>query len=343
MTYNPSAPKNQQVIALVDCDRTTYTMLSICNLQNRRIIEFKSAAEMISNSEKLQLNIVTIVSQGDIMGPMGIPFVESLSKKKFQKTPFFLVTSNLDMNICKLALRAGITDIFKTPITIPKLETRINFMIDNWSDLNITSKGGKKKSYTVPFATRIFDLIVATFCLLIFLPFFLIIYILIKLSSKGPAVYSSLKVGADYKIFKQYKFRVTTVDGLSTPVDYESADAKMTGLGKFLKSTKIDEFPQLFNVLKGNMSIVGNSPLPLYEAEKLTTDKYILRFMAPAGITGSWQVEKRFNKGPISEESRWILDSNYAQNQSFMIDMQLFLRTFPALFKKGSIHKTEQQ
>ena len=65
--------------------------------------------------------------------------------------------------------------------------------------------------------------------------------------------------------------------------------------------------------------------------------------MAPAGITGSWQVEKRFNKGIISEESRWILDSNYAQNQSFMIDMQLFLRTFPALFKKGSIHKVEQQ
>jgi lipopolysaccharide/colanic/teichoic acid biosynthesis glycosyltransferase len=343
MTYNPTAPKNQQVIALVDCDRTTYTMLSICNLQSRKIIEFKSTAEMISSSEKLQLNIVTIISQGDIMGPMGIPFVESLNKKKFQKIPFFLVSSNLDMNICKLALRAGITDIFKTPVTIPKLETRINFMIDNWSDLNITSKGGKKKSYTVPFATRLFDLFVAIIGITILLPFFLLFFILIKISSKGPGIYSSLKVGADYKIFKQYKFRTTTIDKPGSTVDYESPEARLTGIGKFLKSSKIDELPQLFNVIKGNMSIVGNAPLPLYEAEKLTTDKYILRFMAPAGITGSWQVEKRFNKGIISEESRWILDSNYAQNQSFMIDMQLFLRTFPALFKKGSIHKVEQQ
>ncbi|MNT92897.1 UDP-glucose:undecaprenyl-phosphate glucose-1-phosphate transferase [compost metagenome] len=84
------------------------------------------------------------------------------------------------------------------------------------------------------------------------------------------------------------------------------------------------------------MSIVGNRPLPIYEAEKLTTDKYVLRFAAPAGITGLWQVEKR-GRGEMSEEERLILDNTYALKQSFWNDIRLILKTIPALFQKENV------
>ncbi len=113
-------------------------------------------------------------------------------------------------------------------------------------------------------------------------------------------------------------------------------DPRMTRIGKFIRKTSIDELPQLWNVIIGDMSIVGNRPLPLYEAEKLTTDKYALRFMAPAGITGLWQVEKR-GHGKMSEEERLLLDNIYAKNHSLFNDIMLILRTIPALFQKENV------
>ncbi len=113
-------------------------------------------------------------------------------------------------------------------------------------------------------------------------------------------------------------------------------DPRITKLGRFLRNTSIDELPQLWNVLIGDMSIVGNRPLPLYEAEKLTTDKYALRFRAPSGITGLWQVEKR-GKGEMSEEERLLLDNAYAENHSFAKDLGLILKTIPALFQKENV------
>jgi len=116
-----------------------------------------------------------------------------------------------------------------------------------------------------------------------------------------------------------------------------SNDPRITKVGKILRNTSIDELPQLFNVLKGDMSIVGNRPLPLYEAEKITTDQFAMRFLAPAGITGLWQVTKRGKSGPMSEEERMELDNDYARNYSFWRDIKIILRTVPALFQKDNV------
>ena len=113
-------------------------------------------------------------------------------------------------------------------------------------------------------------------------------------------------------------------------------DPRITRIGKFIRNSSIDELPQLWNVLKGDMSIVGNRPLPLYEAEKLTTDDYALRFMAPAGITGLWQVSKR-GKGEMSEKERIGLDNDYAKSFGLMFDIKLILKTIPALFQKENV------
>jgi lipopolysaccharide/colanic/teichoic acid biosynthesis glycosyltransferase len=114
-------------------------------------------------------------------------------------------------------------------------------------------------------------------------------------------------------------------------------DPRITKVGKIIRNTSIDELPQLINVLKGDMSIVGNRPLPLYEAEQLTSDDWSARFLAPAGITGLWQVELRGKGGVMSEEERKALDNQYAYNYSFWGDIKLILRTIPALFQKETV------
>jgi lipopolysaccharide/colanic/teichoic acid biosynthesis glycosyltransferase len=119
-------------------------------------------------------------------------------------------------------------------------------------------------------------------------------------------------------------------------------DPRITRVGKFIRNTSIDELPQLINVLKGDMSIVGNRPLPVYEAELLTRDDMSKRFLAPAGITGLWQVELRGRGGKMSEDERKLLDNAYADhftgsNYSFWYDINLILRTVPALFQKDTV------
>ena len=114
-------------------------------------------------------------------------------------------------------------------------------------------------------------------------------------------------------------------------------DPRITKVGKFIRKYSIDELPQLFNILKGDMSVVGNRPLPLYEAEKLTADSSIDRFMAPAGLTGLWQVEERGKGGMMSAEERKQLDIKYGQTYNFWLDMKILFRTFFAFIQKENV------
>ncbi|MDD2583820.1 MAG: sugar transferase [Bacteroidales bacterium] len=119
-------------------------------------------------------------------------------------------------------------------------------------------------------------------------------------------------------------------------VKYEN-DPRITKVGKIIRKFSIDELPQLFNILKGDMSIVGNRPLPLYEAEQLTSDQYIDRFLAPCGLTGLWQVEKRGDSGKLSPEERKQLDIFYAKNYTFWMDLKIIIKTFTAFVQKENV------
>jgi lipopolysaccharide/colanic/teichoic acid biosynthesis glycosyltransferase len=113
-------------------------------------------------------------------------------------------------------------------------------------------------------------------------------------------------------------------------------DPRVTKVGRFIRKTSIDELPQLVNVLRGEMSVVGNRPIPLYEAELLTSDDWTERFLAPAGITGLWQVSKR-GGAEMSNEERKSLDNEYARHFSFWGDIKIIFMTLTAFMQKEDV------
>lgn len=199
---------------------------------------------------------------------------------------------------------------------------------------------------------RAFDILVASIALLLLSPLFLLIAIAIKLESRGPVFYIAKRAGKGYKIFNFYKFRtmykgadakvaalkhLNQYGAVKGPVFFKvNNDPRITRIGKLLRNTSLDELPQLLNVFLGDMSLVGNRPLPLYEAETLTTDDYAARFLAPAGITGLWQVKKRGNK-EMSVEERINIDIAYAANCSFTTDLWIIANTPSALLQKENV------
>jgi lipopolysaccharide/colanic/teichoic acid biosynthesis glycosyltransferase len=200
---------------------------------------------------------------------------------------------------------------------------------------------------------RAFDILISGTALLILSPILLLIALIIKVESKGPVFYISKRAGSGYRIFNFYKFRSMRVGAdaelqkLAHLNQYTEAstqsvfykiknDPRVTAFGSFLRNTSLDEIPQLLNVLLGDMSLVGNRPLPLYEAEKLTKDQIAWRFLAPAGITGLWQITKR-GRDNMSEEERIALDMEYAMKNSFWLDMKILLSTIPALLQKEKV------
>jgi lipopolysaccharide/colanic/teichoic acid biosynthesis glycosyltransferase len=200
---------------------------------------------------------------------------------------------------------------------------------------------------------RSFDILVAGTALLLLSPLMLLIALAVVIESRGPIFYIAKRAGRGYRIFDFYKFRTMIPNAdkkLSElahlnqygtegagPVFFKvSNDPRITKVGSFLRNTSLDELPQLLNVLKGDMSLVGNRPLPLYEAKTLTTDDYAARFMAPAGITGLWQIKKRGTK-EMSVEERISIDIDYANNCSFSTDLWIMAKTPTALLQKENV------
>ncbi len=279
-----------------------------------------------------------------------------LEKNCKQKIPLFYNEAILDPALYMMLIKNDLVDdIVQLDNPISTLEDKAEFIKKYSSGYaeqnNIVSH--KLEGYKINRSKRIFDITISIIALLLLSPVFLIIALIIKYESDGPVFYKSKRAGHGFKVFDFYKFRTMEVDAdkrineLSLLNQYSNAkntptffklrnDPRITKIGTILRNTSLDELPQFFNVLKGDMSIVGNRPLPLYEARTLTTNQMAERFMAPAGITGLWQISKR-GREDMSAEERIQIDIDYARKHSIKNDLLIMLKTPSALIQKSNV------
>jgi exopolysaccharide biosynthesis polyprenyl glycosylphosphotransferase len=187
---------------------------------------------------------------------------------------------------------------------------------------------------------RAIDLVGATLVLVLLSPLLVAVAVAVKLTSPGPVLFAQLRYGRDRRQFRMYKFR-TMVDGaedqqvhleelneVNGPVFKIRVDPRTTSLGGFLRRTSLDELPQLWNVLRGEMSLVGPRPLPLRDVSQFAEPWLMRRFSVFPGITGLWQVSGR---SEISFDD-WIrLDLTYIDHWSLILDLWILARTIPAV------------
>ncbi len=225
--------------------------------------------------------------------------------------------------------------------------------------------GTSPRAYDV--GKRTIDIVFSLLALILVLPMLLTVALLIKVDSPGPVLFVQPRVGARRRrgesgamewapaIFPMFKFRSMVRDAdsrvheeqvrryVSGGTDDErgegparfkvSGDPRITRVGRVLRRLSIDELPQLFNVLRNDMSLVGPRPVPVYEAEHYTSSQ-LRRFAAPSGITGAWQVSGRSD---LSFEEMMRLDTDYVDNRSLAYDLRILLRTIPALlWRRGA-------
>ncbi|GIX42362.1 MAG: undecaprenyl-phosphate glucose phosphotransferase [Leptospiraceae bacterium] len=185
------------------------------------------------------------------------------------------------------------------------------------------------------FVKRVFDIIFSLFVIILTLPLMIIIAILVKLSSKGPIFFVQERVGLDRKTFKLIKFRTMYVQDkeISEKTWGTKNDPRVTPIGRFLRKTSLDELPQFFNVLKGDMSVVGPRPERPHFVNQFKNqyEKYMLRHSVKSGITGWAQILGYRGDTPI--EKRIEADIYYIENWSLLFDIMIILKTIPSMIK----------
>jgi len=189
---------------------------------------------------------------------------------------------------------------------------------------------------------RVIDFSVALIGLILTSPVLLVAALLIKLTSPGPVLFTQWRVGQNKRKFHLYKLRTMVMDAekemrelehlneVSGPVFKIKNDPRITPVGRFLRKTSIDELPQLFNVLKGDMSLVGPRPLPVRDYEGFSEDWHRRRLSVKPGITCLWQVNGRSS---IPFEQWMELDMQYIDRWSLLLDLQILAKTIPAVWK----------
>jgi lipopolysaccharide/colanic/teichoic acid biosynthesis glycosyltransferase len=183
---------------------------------------------------------------------------------------------------------------------------------------------------------RLFDVAVSLIAAVILSPLLLIIGAATKLSSKGPAVFKQERAGKDGKPFMFYKFRTMRVDVEPFgPSPKSGKDPRLTKVGVFLREYSLDELPQLFNVLKGDMSIVG--PRPLYLSQMAEWDnRQKKRLFVKPGLTGLAQISGR---GQLTREEKLELDVKYVETANFLTDIKIILATIAQVFGRKNIYE----
>jgi len=178
------------------------------------------------------------------------------------------------------------------------------------------------------------DILISLWALIILIPVMIIVFLWIKFESKGSAIFVQKRVGRNGSVFHMYKFRSMEANAVTNGPHFTKVnDSRITNSGKFIRRTSLDELPQLFNVLMGDMSLVGPRPNVPVQRDEYTEDEWTKRNTVHPGITGLAQATLRSEATP---EERTRLDLEYVEQASFIFDIKIILLTIKQLMLKGS-------
>ena len=235
----------------------------------------------------------------------------------------------------------------KSPTVLQESVVHVHIKPEDVSKAAIINESINKKKWAF-FLKRLFDIIVSIVLILLFSPILITVAFIIKLTSRGPLLYSNERVGLYGSNFKCHKLRSMVTNQASKEEDHKIAvagqvkgilhkkknDSRVTWIGKIIRKFSIDELPQLFNVLLGDMSIVGPRPLVPFMLFPYPDFKEIRCFVRP-GITGLWQIRDRENN--TSAEFMIQHDTEYIENYSLLLDLKILISTpFVVLSAKGA-------
>lgn len=317
---------------------------------NRRAIEF---AHRMMRTPELGYRVLGFVDQEwhglQQIDQTGLPLVSD-----FENLPHYLRKTVVDEVVLTLPMRslhehgAAISSICEEQgITIRVLNNLFDLKgpRSRTEELEgatlMTHYAGMAEGWPVV-VKRALDIVVSTTVLVVLAPLLAVVAIAIKLTSPGPVFFTQQRLGLNKRRFSIYKFRTMVADAeekirelehlneVSGPVFKIKHDPRITPIGKFLRKTSIDELPQLFNVLKGDMSLVGPRPLPLRDCDGFDKDWQRRRFSVRPGITCLWQINGRSS---IPFEKWMQLDLEYIDMWSLRLDFEILLRTIPAVLK----------
>jgi exopolysaccharide biosynthesis polyprenyl glycosylphosphotransferase len=241
--------------------------------------------------------------------------------------------------IAKLTEHHGILLRFDTDIFDLKLARTRTEVMDRASQIMANTSGIDVRQLLLK---RMLDVVGSLALLILLAPLFLVVAVLIKLTSPGPVFFAQQRVGLNKRHFTMFKFRtmVPTAEAvqesllhlneMTGPVFKIKNDPRITPLGRVLRRTSIDELPQLFNVLKGDMSLVGPRAMSVRDYQFFSEDWQRRRFSVPPGITCLWQIQGR-NSVPF--EQWMVLDMEYIDGWSLWLDLKILALTIPAVFR----------
>ncbi|MBP2654434.1 MAG: exopolysaccharide biosynthesis polyprenyl glycosylphosphotransferase [Firmicutes bacterium] len=310
-----------------------YVEKSIVSLRNVLIIGKKESYSIIKD------NIVKLFPDKVTIEFLDTRYLKGdLEKSDFEKYKIILVLQNIDAELKKKFL--NISCQLKSEVIIMADEQDIIYScakLDKFGDSPVFQIKSFKLSFENRAIKRILDIIISIVSLLMLSPILLFIIIIVKISSPGPVIYKQVRCGINEELFTIYKIRTMVLDAekQTGAVMCTVSDARVTSVGKYLRQLRLDEIPQLINVLKGEMSIVGPRPERPEFVEKYNKELpyYSLRHKVKPGITGVAQVKGRYN---TTVYSKLLFDLLYIQNCSPLTDLAIILETLKVLLNKES-------
>lgn len=325
-------------VCLLELWRLLFSLIFIRIKKKERILIVESASHSSAIARKIKYSHTNVNSAYYFMiDESNEVEVESLINNMLPQYDIIFISPNIDKKLSNelilksLLLKKKINVLAKTDYA-----AMMNAAVRQYGDTAVIEKDGVLINKFEKFVKRLFDLVVSFLMLVVLSPFFLFSAVAVKLDTPGPVIYSQERYTIGKKKFKIYKFRTMFTDAEKNGAVFAGEnDSRITRSGKILRALRLDELPQLVNILKGDMSIVGPRPERPIFADEFSREipEYDLRYLVKAGLTGYAQVYGKYN---TSAEDKILMDIIYELNYSLLLDLKIIILTVKTMFSPSA-------